>query len=114
MHFLWTLRKLASVQKVHMFQPFLQNVLNTEFDLKDSHGKLRNGHGKIMEKSFAKSLFKDTMASILCLCCDSLCPGPAIQMQKVGRMIVLQNQKRPLSTDFFIEKMTPIFQNADF
>ena len=36
-------------------------------------------------------------------------PGPATQIQKVGRMIVLQNQKRPLSTDFFIEKMTPFF-----
>ena len=33
---------------------------------------------------------------------------------KGGRMIVLQNSNLPLSTDFFTEKKTPIFQNADF
>ena len=33
---------------------------------------------------------------------------------KGGRMIVLRNTNLPLSTDFSMEKKTPIFQNADF
>ena len=55
-------------------------------------------------------------------------PGPATQTQKRGRMIVLQNRKLPLSTDFFTEKntffsktltfevskWTLFLQNADF
>ena len=36
-------------------------------------------------------------------------PGPATCVQKGGHMIVLQNQKRPLSTHFFIDKITPFF-----
>ena len=36
-------------------------------------------------------------------------PGRATYLQKGGRMIVLQNQKSPLSTDFFIVKMNPFF-----
>ena len=32
---------------------------------------------------------------------------------KGGRIIVLQNTNLPLSTDFSMEKKTPIFQNAD-
>ena len=34
-------------------------------------------------------------------------PGPATHLQKGGRMIFLQYQKIPLSTDIFLEKMTP-------
>ena len=41
---------------------------------------------------------------------SNLGPGPATHLQKGGRMIVLQNQT-PLSTDFFIARMTPYFQN---
>ena len=46
-HILLTLRKLASVQKVYIFQPFLQKVLNAKIDQKDSHGRFRN----VKEKS---------------------------------------------------------------
>ena len=38
-------------------------------------------------------------------------PSPATHLRKGGRMIVLQNKKRPLFTDFLFEKMTPYFQN---
>ena len=44
--------------------------------------------------------------------------GPATQLQKGGRMIVLKNNKRPLSTDFLNKKLSLFFffffQNADF
>ena len=46
--------------------------------------------------------------------CGCETPGSATQTQKGGRMIVLQNRKLPLSTDFFTQKKTPFFQNADF
>ena len=36
---------------------FLQNVANAKFEQRDGHGKLRNSHGKVMEKSCAKCVF---------------------------------------------------------
>ena len=43
-------RNSPLVQKVRIFSPFSQNVVNADFDQRDGHGKLRNGHGKVMEK----------------------------------------------------------------
>ena len=36
---------------------FLQNVANAKFKHRDGYGKLRNSHGKVMEKSCAKCVF---------------------------------------------------------
>ena len=35
--------------------------------------------------------------------------SPATCVEKGGHMIILQNQKGPLSTDFFMDKMTLFF-----
>ena len=39
-------------------------------------------------------------------------PGPAIRVQKGGRMIVLQIKKSPLSLIFTYEKKTPFFSKT--
>ena len=52
--FLLTLGNFALVYKVCIFRPFLQNVWIAGFELRDSHGKLRDGHEKFMEKISAK------------------------------------------------------------
>ena len=54
---LLTLRKLASVQTALVFFAFPQNVENARFEQRDGHTKLRNSHGKVIDKYFAKSLF---------------------------------------------------------
>ena len=47
-----TFKELASVQKVYSFLPFRQNVANAKFEQRDSHGKIRNGNGKVVEMFF--------------------------------------------------------------
>ena len=43
-----------NVKSLH-FRPFTQNVVNAKFDQRDSHGKLRNCHVKILGKIMQNS-----------------------------------------------------------
>ena len=54
--FLQTLRNVAGVKESAFSDSFSQNIVITKFKQGDGHGKLRNGHGKVMEKRIAKSV----------------------------------------------------------